>query len=39
MAAIELEGTYNVADAGILVAMTVALFVAAQLWFTRVDIA
>ncbi|MGM0389242.1 MAG: ABC transporter permease, partial [Natrinema limicola] len=37
--AILLEGTYNVADAGILVAMTVALVVAAQLWFTRVDIA
>jgi len=34
-----LEGTYELADAGILVAMTAVFFVAAQLWFTRTDIA
>ncbi|QLG48747.1 ABC transporter permease subunit [Natrinema halophilum] len=37
--AILLEGSYDLAGAAILVAMTVALLVAAQLWFARADIA
>ncbi|WP_254761739.1 ABC transporter permease subunit [Natrinema marinum] len=36
--AILLEGRYDFAGAGILIAMTVALLVVAQVWFTRTDI-
>ncbi|MFD1563611.1 ABC transporter permease [Haloarchaeobius amylolyticus] len=34
-----LEGTYDLANAAILVAMTLLFLVAAQVWFTRTDIA
>ncbi|MXV63106.1 ABC transporter permease subunit [Natronorubrum sp. JWXQ-INN-674] len=33
-----LDGTYDLVGAGVLVAMTVVLLVAAQLWFSRTDI-
>ncbi|WP_254524932.1 ABC transporter permease subunit [Natrinema caseinilyticum] len=36
--AVLLEGSYDFAGAGILVAMTLVFLVAAQLWFARIDI-
>jgi len=36
--AVLLEGTYDLAGAGVLVAMTLGLLIAAQLWFSRSDI-
>jgi ABC-2 type transport system permease protein len=36
--AVLIDGSYDLAGAGILLAMTVGFLVAAQLWFRRIDI-